>query len=213
MKSNSSEQEILAALELDILNRGLTIVAQELGYSKTSISLLRKGKYTAKPRKIIEHLRQHYAMRKTIICPIFGEISPDDCHRSATFAHYEGRMMSNPEVLREWARCRICPHNHITTQKEQENGNGTKPHGCLYSGSDNRHSDVRNGTDSHQATDKKEDKMALKRPTRQTPRSINTAVAQKIEQDQEQEAKRQAQITKLRQSAKQNRKPRTKKEQ
>ena len=92
-------------------------IANELGVSRTAVSLLCAGKYTAKmdkvARKIAPVVMQLYANR--VWCPHSrASITATDCesHRTAPMA------MSNPVALRQWAACRSCPQNPASTKAE-----------------------------------------------------------------------------------------------
>ncbi|MCW5711295.1 MAG: MarR family transcriptional regulator [Shinella sp.] len=85
-------------------------IANELGVSRTAISLLCSGKYTAKmdkvARKIAPLVMARYANR--VWCPhARASITAAACegHRTAPMA------MSDAVALRQWAACRSCPQN------------------------------------------------------------------------------------------------------
>lgn len=95
-------------------NRTKQAIADELGISRTAVSLLCADKYTAKmdkvARKIAPLVIQLYANR--VWCPhqrasITGSACED--HRTAPMA------MSDPTALKQWAACRSCSLNSPQT--------------------------------------------------------------------------------------------------
>jgi len=107
-----ADPEWLIALrdEAEKPHRTKQAIADELGISRTAVSLLCAGKYSAKmdkvARKIAPMVMSRYANR--VWCPhLRASISGTACeeYRTAPMA------MSDPAALRQWAACRACPQN------------------------------------------------------------------------------------------------------
>ncbi len=93
-------------------------IAAELGVSRTAVSLLCAGKYSAKTdkvaAKIAPKIMQLYANR--VWCPHLREaIAGTAC---AGF-HSAPMSMSDPAKLRHWRACRACPQNPSNQQKAE----------------------------------------------------------------------------------------------
>lgn len=95
------------ALKPEVTKKG---IADQLGISRTAVSLLIDGKYTARTdrvaRKIANKVMGLYAHRAW--CP--------HIHQSITSAvcaeHHSAPMpMSDPAALRHWVACKNCPQN------------------------------------------------------------------------------------------------------
>jgi DNA-binding XRE family transcriptional regulator len=98
-------------------NRTKQAIADELGISRTAVSLLCAGKYSAGmdkvARKIAPLVMARYVNR--VWCPhVRASITGTACegHRTAPMA------MSDPAALRQWAACRACPQNPETQKTE-----------------------------------------------------------------------------------------------
>lgn len=85
-------------------------IADELGVSRTAISLICDGKYTARMDKVSAKLAPKitalYANK--VWCPfLHGEMTPEDCGLHSTAP----MPTSDPDKLRHWAACRNCQNN------------------------------------------------------------------------------------------------------
>ena len=79
-------------------------VADDLGISRTAVSLIYSGKYPAKTDKIATLVMEIYGR---VHCPHLGtEISNNECrlHHSAEVP------TSSPRAMRHWKACQSCPH-------------------------------------------------------------------------------------------------------
>lgn len=78
-------------------------VADALGVSRTSISLLMSGKYTARTDLMAARVVDVFSR---FPCPHSGQlVSPAECVQRA------GQMpTSSPGALRWWRACQSCPH-------------------------------------------------------------------------------------------------------
>lgn len=128
-------QEPLMALSdpewLDVLRaeaarpeRSKQAIADELSISRTAVSLLVAGKYTARmdkvARKIAPKVMALYACK--VWCPhLRVSITGDECvnHRRTPMP------MSDPAKLKHWIACRSCPQNNgIIAPLWSEQGEG-----------------------------------------------------------------------------------------
>lgn len=92
-------------------------IADELEVSRTAISLICKGKYSAGLDKFAEkHAGKVMALyADQVWCPhLRASITPDACadHRSAPM------NTSDPAKLKHWAACRACKFNPEITKRE-----------------------------------------------------------------------------------------------
>jgi hypothetical protein len=86
-------------------------VANEIGYTRTSVSLYLGGKYPASPEKLEEAILARYDRYP---CPHTGEeISGPDCHRRASAPRPFGGRAKEAN----WLACQSCQHN---TQGEKQ---------------------------------------------------------------------------------------------
>lgn len=80
-------------------------VADELGVSRTTISLVMNGKYPASTEKIESLVMALYSR---VDCPHLGESIPiTQCKRH----HNENAPTSSPRAMRLWRACQSCPNN------------------------------------------------------------------------------------------------------
>lgn len=92
-------------------------IANELGVSRTAISLICDGKYSARmdkvSAKIAPKVMALYACK--VWCPhLRDDLTPDACRHHAT----EPMPKSDPAKLRHWVACRNCPHNPVSAKTE-----------------------------------------------------------------------------------------------
>lgn len=85
-------------------------IADELGVSRTAISLICDGKYSAKMDKVSAKLASKvmalYACK--VWCPhLHSDLTPEACRHHATAP----MPTSDPDRLRHWAACRNCQQN------------------------------------------------------------------------------------------------------
>jgi hypothetical protein len=99
-----SEPSWLQLLRRAVIRLGsIQAVADALGYSRTTISLVLSGKY-GKPTNAIE--RAVLGALDAVECPHLGaEISRPDC----TGYHQRAMPQSDPAKLKHWAACQRCP--------------------------------------------------------------------------------------------------------
>lgn len=101
------EQEYLTILRERVATLGsIQAVADELCVSRTAISLLLSGKYTGGTEQIATRIVEHYTDR--VYCPhVKASISKRDCANNIA----SGVPVSDPQKLRQWAACRLCPRS------------------------------------------------------------------------------------------------------
>lgn len=92
-------------LEQAVDRHGMKTVAKILGYSPTSLSLIRNGKYPGGTQRIEQAVLTHFSR---VQCPHLGfELGPDTCR-----ANRDGPCPnSSPKAFAQWAACRKCPFN------------------------------------------------------------------------------------------------------
>jgi len=108
--------EVLRA-EAEKPKRTKQAIANELGVSRTAISLICDGKYSARmdkvSAKIAPKVMALYACK--VWCPhLRADLTPDACRHHAT----EAMPKSDPAKLRHWVACRNCPHNPVSEKTE-----------------------------------------------------------------------------------------------
>ncbi|WP_273794721.1 MarR family transcriptional regulator [Brucella intermedia] len=92
-------------------------IANELGVSRTAISLICDGKYSARMDKVSAKLAPKvmslYA--HTMWCPhLRSDLTPDACRHHASAP----MPTSDPDKLRHWAACRNCAQNPVSNDAE-----------------------------------------------------------------------------------------------
>lgn len=95
---------------LDLLKQAVErtntqVVADELGISRTVVSLILNDKYPAKTDKVAEKVLAVYSR---VECPHTGEnISMATCKTH----HTSAAPTSSPRAMRLWRACQSCPNN------------------------------------------------------------------------------------------------------
>lgn len=100
--------------------RSKQAIADELDVSRTAISLIVAGKYSAGMDKFAEkHASKVMALyAHQVWCPhLRASITPDACadHHSAPM------NTSDPAKLKHWAACRSCKNNPLVKESEVKN--------------------------------------------------------------------------------------------
>ena len=79
-------------------------VANKLGYSRTTVSLVLSGKYQGKTDKVAKIVLEVFAI---VQCPFLQtEITLKEC---ANFAHCKAPT-HNPNKMQHWRNCQRCPN-------------------------------------------------------------------------------------------------------
>lgn len=82
----------------------ITAVADKLGISRTTVSLVLADKYPAKPDKIAQKVMDVFAR---ITCPHTGvEITCAECRQISS----RTAPTSSPQAMRQWRACQGCAH-------------------------------------------------------------------------------------------------------
>lgn len=95
----------LALLRAEVAASSLAAVAERIGASRTTVSLLLAGKYPAKTDAVERKVRDAFEVRH---CPHLNAVlTGDACQR------YRARAMprSSARDLRHWRACQTCPYN------------------------------------------------------------------------------------------------------
>ena len=83
-------------------------VANKLGYSRTTVSLVLSGKYQGKTDKVAKKVLEVFAI---VQCPFLQtEITLKEC---ANFAHCKAPT-HNPNKMQHWRYCQRCPNKQET---------------------------------------------------------------------------------------------------
>jgi len=105
----------LAVLREQVELNGQRGVAEKLGISNTTVSQVVNEKYPGDMARI-QALVESVFLKKTVICPVLGEIAWHECHR-----HQKNEFTSNPQKLRLYRSCRSgCENSDLpVTQNVQ----------------------------------------------------------------------------------------------
>lgn len=95
-------------LKREVASKGQNQVAHELGISKSTVSLVCRGKYPGGTEKVEERIKRIYGQDGHVECAILGAISPTKCADIWTKAKLIGMKAGNPETLRLYKSCLSC---------------------------------------------------------------------------------------------------------
>lgn len=85
--------------------KSLTLIGEEIGYSRTAVSLYRDGKYDRDSSRLEAALLRTYDTRQ---CPHLGEeVTPDVCVRKAL----SPKPFGGAARRAWWNACQRCPHH------------------------------------------------------------------------------------------------------
>lgn len=94
--------EILAE---QVAKKNKQAVADEIGVSRTAISLVLDGKYPASTDNLERKVLERYSI---VVCPFLNrEISNKQCREH----HSAKAPTSSPRAMRHWRVCQSCEHN------------------------------------------------------------------------------------------------------
>lgn len=106
MTAAASSADWVEILRAEVAGRSMGAVAEQIGVSRTAISLVLAGKYPVKtPEAMERRVRDTFERRH---CPFLDQaLAGDACRR------YRERPMprSSARDLRHWRACQACPHN------------------------------------------------------------------------------------------------------
>lgn len=95
----------LDLLQTAVGNTNTQVVADELGISRTVVSLVIRDKYPANTDKVAEKVLAAYSR---VDCPHTGEsLSMSDCKATHTMT----APTSSPRAMRQWRACQGCANN------------------------------------------------------------------------------------------------------
>jgi hypothetical protein len=96
----------LSALHEQCQGRQIEDVAAELGYSRTSISLVLHGKYPGDTKHIQAAVERVYP-GDTVDCPVLGVLARERCqfHQAKPFGGASGGLR-----VQLYMSCKICPN-------------------------------------------------------------------------------------------------------
>ena len=94
-----------ATLQAEVANSTRQAVADKLGYSRTTISLVMAGKYPGKTDDVAARVAERLG---GFACPYDGQtITPEQCRKSAK----EAAPTHNPSKMAKWSACQNCQRN------------------------------------------------------------------------------------------------------
>ena len=89
--------------------KGRKKVAEEIGYSPSSIAVFMSGKWSASPDKIVSAIISAYGGGALVECPILGEITLVECRKNQKDARiYKNMPCGDPLTARVFAHCPVC---------------------------------------------------------------------------------------------------------
>lgn len=95
----------------------LSVVAREVGYSKSAVSNVIGNKYGAADTSAFEEAVRASIMRETVACPVFGETSLAQCLEWRQHAARPARTISSLHIQMRVA-CAACPKTGGTCDVE-----------------------------------------------------------------------------------------------
>lgn len=97
-------------------------VADNLGVSRSTVSLIMNGKYPASSGHVAQKVLNVYGR---IHCPhLDAEITPERCRSCRTGS----APISNPRAMKHWRACQVCVHNPESEKKSAKNPVNGEPH-------------------------------------------------------------------------------------
>jgi DNA-binding transcriptional regulator YdaS (Cro superfamily) len=95
--------DALELLRAKCTETSCTKVAEDIGYSRTAVSLLVNGRYPGSPERLLAAVVRVYG---NIACPFLSiEIPPKECREHA----FRPCPTHNPMLMRHWQACQTCP--------------------------------------------------------------------------------------------------------
>jgi hypothetical protein len=103
----TSEPRWMQLLRAEAARTTIAAVAVQIGYSRTTISLVMSGKYPGKSERIAAAVLAVLEPVITVNCPYLGvAIAPQECHQHAG----QRAPTHNPSKMHHWRACRQCPN-------------------------------------------------------------------------------------------------------
>lgn len=104
IKQNYMSEQWFILLKAKIAEKTMQVVAAELDYSKTALSLIVNGKYAGKPDRVRQKVLSTYDI---VDCPYHNKlIDKKECVALATAA----APTHNPLKMQQWRACQRCPN-------------------------------------------------------------------------------------------------------
>ena len=104
-----TEPEWLVILRAACAESSIAAVGRQIGYARSSLSLVLAGRYPGGTDKVAEAVMRVLVGRVT--CPHLGtDIPAGECRDHAA----RPMPQSKPAALRHWHACRACPLNPMT---------------------------------------------------------------------------------------------------
>ena len=92
-------------LQTEVANSTRQVVADKLGYSRTTISLVISGKYPGKTDEVAVRVTERLG---GFACLYDGQtITPEQCRKNAK----EAAPTHNPSKMAKWSACQNCQRN------------------------------------------------------------------------------------------------------
>ncbi len=89
--------------------KGRKAVAEEIGYSPSSVSVFLSGKWKGDPVKIVAAILSVYGGGSLVNCPVLGEIPLVECRKNQKDARlYKNMPCGDPITARVFAHCPNC---------------------------------------------------------------------------------------------------------
>lgn len=105
MNKEYMQKPWFTTLAAEVKNRTITAVAEQLGYSRTTISLVMAGKY---PVSVTEIARAVEKKLGVVVCKYNeANITPTECRNTASAP----APTHNPSKMALWSACQNCPNN------------------------------------------------------------------------------------------------------
>lgn len=101
----------LHCLRQQTQQHSLAEIGREIGYSKSTLSLVLAGTYSGNTQAVAAAVRRRY-LQQSIPCPVLGEIPQRDCRQWASRAY----SSASPLTVSMYRACRSgCRHNPAHT--------------------------------------------------------------------------------------------------
>lgn len=105
----------LEELQAAVKGSSLAVIAERLGFSRTTISMVCNGKYKGNLDNVRERV-ESVLLGKSVICPILGQIPAHQC--KAHQARRAGDVSSAPNEIKLYKACRSgCPHSQLAQEE------------------------------------------------------------------------------------------------
>ncbi len=108
------DNDALALLRAEVERSTITATAERLGVSRTAVSLLLAGKYTADPRQMYAHILD---VLGAVHCPhLERDITRTDCRGWHT---RHSPPAQSATAMRHWRACQHCINNPAAATEDE----------------------------------------------------------------------------------------------